>query len=75
MHVLVGLTVASTEREDMEIYTQETKDGLPSKFVLQIDKREARTLVEICQAAYQAHKRKSTFRSWHKKIEEKLCCF
>ena len=59
----------------MEIYTQETKDGLPSKFVIQIDKREARTLVEICEAAHKANKRKSTFRSWFKTIEEKLCCF
>lgn len=59
----------------MEIYTQEKKKGLPNKFILQIDKREARTLVEICYAAYQANKRKSTFRSWYKKTEGKLCCF
>jgi hypothetical protein len=67
--------VGRAEKIEMEIYSQETKDGLPSKFVIQIDKREARTLVEICEAAYQANKRKSTFRAWCKKIEEKLCCF
>jgi hypothetical protein len=60
---------------EMEIYTQETSQGLPSKFVLQIDKREARTLVEICEAAHKANKGKRTFGLWLKKIEEKLCCF
>ena len=28
----------------MEIYTQETRDGLPSKFILQLDKREVAAL-------------------------------
>ena len=59
----------------MEIYTQETMTGKPNKFVIQLSKREAQTLVEIVETAQAANKRKSSFYTWRKKIEEKLCCF
>jgi hypothetical protein len=44
-------------------------------FALILDKKEAMTLLEIVEAAQQANKRKSSFRSWRKNLEEQLCCF
>lgn len=44
-------------------------------FVLIMDKREAQTLVAIAEAAHQANKRRSSFRTWKKKLEECLECF
>jgi hypothetical protein len=60
----------------MELYAQETAgDKTPSKFILQIDKREAQTLLEIVDAARQANKRRSSFRAWQKKLDTQLSCF
>lgn len=44
-------------------------------YVLILDKREARTLVEIAEAAYKANKRRSSFRAWKKKLTECLDCY
>ena len=44
-------------------------------FVLILDKKEARVLLEIVETAQNANKRKSSFRSWRKNLEEQLCCF
>jgi len=61
----------------MKVYAEDT--GLnceePKSFVLILNKREAQTLLEIVEAAQEANKRKSTFRAWRKKLEDRLCCF
>jgi len=44
-------------------------------FVLILDKREARTLVDIVEAAYLANKRRSSFRAWKNKLVECLECY
>lgn len=49
--------------------------GTGSVFVLIMTKQEAQTLVVIAKAAYEANKRKTTFRRWWKKIEECLECY
>ncbi len=61
----------------MKVFTREMPDSAkkPDTFILILDKREARTLVEIAEAAYKANKRRSTFRTWHKKLEELLVCW
>ncbi|MEW8049264.1 MAG: hypothetical protein AB2792_01745 [Candidatus Thiodiazotropha sp.] len=50
-------------------------DKHASIFVLIMDKREARTLLEIAEAAHKANKRRGSFRTWLKNLEEQLCCF
>ena len=57
----------------MKIFSETGKTG--NVFVLILDKREARTLVEIVEAAYKANKRRSSFRSWKNKIVECLDCY
>ena len=48
---------------------------LGNTFVLIMDKREAQTLVAIAKAAHEANKRRSSFRTWKKKLDECLECF
>jgi hypothetical protein len=61
---------------EMKIFTEETTPGkLPNHFVLILDKREARTLLEMAETARNANKKKSSFRVWKKKLEEELCVF
>jgi hypothetical protein len=44
-------------------------------FVLILDKKETKTLVEIVGAAHESNKRRSSFRIWKKKLEDELCAF
>ena len=46
-----------------------------STFVLILDKKEARTLLEIVEAAHESNKRRNSFRVWRKNLEERLCVF
>lgn len=50
-------------------------DKHASTFVLIMDKKEARTLVELAEAAHKANKRRTTFRTWYKNLSEQLCCY
>lgn len=60
----------------MKILNEERVDGKKSNvFVLILDKRETRTLVDIAKAAYLANRRRSTFRAWAKKLEDHLSCY
>ncbi len=47
----------------------------PKLFVLILDEKEARTLVEMAETAVQANKKKSSFKKWKKKLEEQLLCY
>lgn len=46
-----------------------------STFVLIMNKKEARTLLEIVEAAHESNKRRSSFRVWRENLEERLCVF
>ena len=59
----------------MKVLNEDVGNRTGNTFVLIMDKREARTLTKIVDAAYQANKRRSSFRTWKKKIEERLDCF
>jgi len=59
----------------MKIFTEETGGKKPGTFIIIMDKREAKTLFEIVETAHKANRRRSSFRSWLKQLEEKLCCF
>lgn len=60
----------------MRVLNEATATGKSSNtYVLIMDKREARTLLEIAEAAFKANKRRSSFRRWWKKLEDCLECF
>jgi hypothetical protein len=60
----------------MKIFYQESETGIQGNlFVLIIDKKEAKTLVEIAEAAAAANKKKQTFKRWAKELIECLPCF
>ncbi len=44
-------------------------------YILVMDRQEAQTLLNIAEAAFNANKRRSTFRTWWKKLENCLECF
>lgn len=63
-------------RRKMKIFNEEPKPNHdPNAFVIILDKKEARTLVEIVEAAEKANKRRSSFRAWRKKLQERLMCY
>ena len=59
----------------MKILNEENGKGQSNTFVLILDKREARTLTEIVEVACKADKKRSTFKRWKKKLDERLLCF
>lgn len=44
-------------------------------FVLILDKKEAKTLVDMAEAAHLANKKRVSFRTWYKKLSNELFCF
>ncbi|MBA7570699.1 hypothetical protein ES708_12452 [subsurface metagenome] len=64
------------EGEKMMVLNEVKEQGKTGNvYVLIMDKREAQTLVEIVRAAHSAEKRRLSFRTWKKKIEECLECY
>jgi hypothetical protein len=60
----------------MKIFNEEMGHaGKGNTFVLILDRREAKQLIEIAEAAATANKRKSSFRQWAKKLTELLYCY
>lgn len=60
----------------MKILNEETgRPNVPDTFVIIMNRREAKQLVEITKSAYENNKRKFSFRKWKEKLETCLCCF
>lgn len=64
----------------MKILNELKQDGFGGTkpggiYVLILDAREARTLVEIAAAAHKANKRRTSFRTWKQKLENCLECY
>lgn len=59
----------------MKVFAKDDGKTAPNEFVLLLSKKEARTLMDIAEAAQEANKRKTTFRSWRKKLEACLSCW
>ena len=59
----------------MKVFNEDLGGKTGYSFILLLDKKEAKTLMEIVETACQANKRKTTFKNWKKKLEERLCCY
>jgi len=59
----------------MKVLNEDAGKGMGNTFGLILNRQEARTLMAIVEEACKANKRRSTFRAWKKKLEERLSCF
>ncbi len=59
----------------MKVFNEETGNGTGNNFLLMLDKKEARTLIDMAEAALESNKRKQSFRNVLKKLESCLLVY
>ena len=60
----------------MKVFNEEPdKNKKPDAYILVLNKKEAKLLIEMAEAAKITHTRRTWFKKIHKELEEKLACY